>query len=307
MRRLSCIHIHGLQADQLESFHEYCRKKVWSRPRYDNPDYWFCRLIELEIKKRKLNKLLSNPTKRNLIDFFQSLWAFNVFTKVEEAVERRTLSKITLEELIKRIKKMIELGDIDKVSIPGLGQAIKSEILYVYNPEKYPLMNKRSVEILNKILGINIKTYRQFVADMALLASRLSSLKEQLQEVFKTIEEKYKLCPKIPIYDFIDGIIYLVHLRENKGIDTGLTLTKLELLIKGAEKLSMPSRDNTVSSYNELEDIYEACEKLRDELKRLKALYEAVVGVRPSALEILREALKIYKSRLIEELKQEKI
>ena len=285
------INLKNVSDEELRRFEGEC-KKYWDTDRYDDPRYWLCRAVSLECRRRLLDKLLKEPSEESLIALAKELWGFEVFRDVEWAIKRRVLSKMSVEEVVEHIKKLLKSNDVESIKIPGFGPSIKTEILFVYDPERYPLMNKRSIEILRLLYGREVKTYKEFKEMLEPIVKKLEKERNNVnKELLTKVREDYGIIVDLPKYEFIDGIVHLLY-ESRRGKDTGITLERFKMYLNG-------ELDSLLSYVHKLE----VPESIIRKIRRLAALEEAVTGRRPTIIEVLRKALDLYQKKLMEELK----
>ena len=252
--------------------------------RIDAKSYWLRRLEEAEARKRILMRFLSERSVDALVELVNAMWNFNVYKNKRWFVENRVISKLSVEQVAERINKLLELGDPDAVEIPGFGLYAKTELLFMYDPERFPLMNRRVLEVLEG-LGYEVRTYEEFKRALdSILSEKLLNEKKRLEE---------RLGVHIPKYDFVDGILYLAN-RGDEGADTGITTERLRAFLACE-----------VPTLIEQSFVVEIPSSLMDKLRRVAALEEAVFGRRPSIVELIEHALDLYRKELIKKLSSE--
>jgi len=284
--------IRDLPYERVEELERSC-EEYWGSEKYSDPKYWLCRAVILEYRRRLLESLLNKPSENSLIALAKKLWGFEVFRDVEQAVKRRVLSRMGVADVVKRIMELLKSGDIESVKIPGFGPSIKSEILFIYDPERYPIMNKRSIEIMKLLLNREARTYNEFKELLEPIVKKLEREREIIaKEVLSKVKEGYGIEIKLPKYEFIDGIIHLLY-ESRRGRDVGITIERFKMFLNG-------ELDSLLLGY-----VYklEVPESIIKKIRRLTALEEAVSGRRPTATEVLRKALDLYQKKLVEELK----
>jgi len=246
--------------------------------RISNEKFWKSK--EEEEKKRKdlLNKFLKNPSRERLIELVKHMWTVGLRNRIW-FVDNRILNKVNINFFAQRVKTLLNSGDVN-IDIPGFDRG-KTELLFINNPERFPIMNKRSVSTLEK-LGFIIKNYDDFCRAVN------SIFTEKMVVEKKRIENMFKI--RLSKYNFIDTILYLAS-KGDEGKDTGIDSGRLKKFLD----CEVPS---LVAETIQIEITMD----VMNELKRVSALAEAVYGKRPSINEVLYNSLKVYKRTLLQEI-----
>ena len=153
-----------------------------------------------------LNEFLSRPIEETLVRLCDALWAFDMIRDKKWLVRKRILKNtkvLSIFHLIKNVllNENLSLEDrVDKISIPGFGRSSLTEILFSWNPNKYPILNKRAIEALNR-LGIKVDDKIEYSDYIDLLERLADELEHVRKENSKVVNED------IPRFEFIDYIL----------------------------------------------------------------------------------------------------
>ncbi len=169
-------------------------------------------LKHLEDKRRVLNEFLNNPTRDTLKKVFESFWSYEAIVDKEKFLNRVLKKRIKPTSIAQRLKYLIDeskpLNERLTVRIHGFGSKAKTEVLNTVYPDKYPVLNKRTLYVLNKVFNISreytIKEYNEFI-----------NVCEVLADGFLNIREDYRklLSREIPKYAFLDYVLNTIYER----------------------------------------------------------------------------------------------
>lgn len=200
-------------------------------------EYWVDRVNHREKVLQNLERFLQEKSREALKSLLRSLWASEVLTSVDAAIERRIIERgFTIEEVAKKLGVVKE--DPEKLleeDIPGFGPASITEILFSIDPEKFPLFNKRARIGLKKFgYGdfegtFTVNLYRDFTKAVERVAQDFRLLKEKVEE---------KVGINIPKFDFVDGVFNLLY-EHKLSVDDINELKRGLVLEHAIEKMIM--------------------------------------------------------------------
>jgi len=179
---------------------------------------------------QRLDDFLKKRDEISLVALVDSLWASEVLTSVESAVERRVFAKgFTAEDVAKKL----ELARSDPLKlleeeVPGFGPASITEILFCIDSERFPIFNKRAV------MGLKTLGYGDFegVRFTAKVYQSFIKASDRMYRDFKVVKEivEERVEVTIPKFDFVDGVLNLLY----EGVLTveGLKELKRQAVLK---------------------------------------------------------------------------
>lgn len=133
------------------------------------------------IRKRKLaRKFLEDPTRGNLKEFGEAMYALEAFGSVDYYLDEYALNGQTPSEVVAAVEEAINTDEPERVNdLRGFRWPVTTEFLRALEPDSYAILNKRSV-IGMDALGYNTpnpksaptEQYAEFVDDVRDAARR---------------------------------------------------------------------------------------------------------------------------------------
>jgi len=169
-------------------------------------------LKHLEDKRKALDEFLNNPSRDTLKKVFESFWSFEAIVNKDMFLNRVLKKRVKPASIAQRLKYLIDeskpLEERLTVRIHGFGTRAKTEVLNTAHPDRYPILNKRTLYVLSKVFNVSkeytIKEYIEFTKMCEVLAEGFSYIREDYERL---------ISREIPKYAFLDFMLNSLYER----------------------------------------------------------------------------------------------
>ena len=268
--------------------------------------YWKERKDRMEEIRKLVRDFIKRRDKEPLVRLASLLWSTEAMKNKEWLVENRWLSDQTPDDLAEYLNKLIDesipVEERLSMEVRGMGLKTLSEILWCFYPDKYPIFNRRSVDMLVKLRYLNseVKDTPEGYLELVKASERFFS---DMQHVKVKIEKEVGF--DLPKFEFTDGLLNLIYegklqlsdIRMMKVVDIDEAMINYAVgSIPGAVKLYLHYLKRGDSEEEALEKavnyalgMIESSGVLKDESKRRKFLFmlESMEGLISGLRELL--------------------
>lgn len=185
----------------------------------------------IERKKERLQTFLDEPTRDNLLDLVENLWATLPRGDKEHLVDEMMLEEKTPSEVATIIQELFERQrGIDEVDVKGIGLATSSELLHAHNPEMYAILNRRSRHAMSSLgyyVSRNNVTHDEYIrfCEGVMEATQEYGLDEAVRQTVEQYDELEHPPESSTLLEVAD---YAFHLYAEGYIDLERVKTQKE-------------------------------------------------------------------------------